>query len=127
MPSGFPFFLCRKAVTMTPTEVRTKLLEQGYQPIPTVGKIPPLPGWNKRGPTSAGDIEVWSKLYADTNTGILCETEPCLDIDIEDPDAAAAVEALVRERFEEHGAICVRFGRSPRRAIFFKTATPFYH
>jgi hypothetical protein len=112
---------------MTPTEARTKLLEQGYQPIPTVGKIPPLPGWTKRGPTSAGDIEVWSKLYADTNTGILCATEPCLDIDIEDPEAAEAVEALVRQRYEEHGAICVRFGRSPRRAIFFRTATPFKH
>jgi hypothetical protein len=112
---------------MTPTEARTKLLNQGYQPIPTVGKMPTLPGWNKRGPTSAGDIEVWSKLYANTNTGVLCATEPCLDIDIEDPDAAEAVEALVRERFEEHGTICVRFGRSPRRAIFFKTAKPFKH
>ncbi|MGV7215025.1 DUF3631 domain-containing protein [Bradyrhizobium sp. UFLA05-112] len=112
---------------MTPTEARTKLLEQGYQPIPTVGKIPPLPGWTKRAPTSAGDIEVWSKLYADTNTGILCVSEPCLDIDIEDPDAAAAVEDLVRERFGEHGTICVRFGRPPRRAIFFKTSTPFKH
>jgi hypothetical protein len=114
-------------MTMTPTEARTKLLEKGYRPIPTVGKIPPLPGWNKRGQTSTGDIEVWSKLYADTNTGILCASEPCLDIDIEDPDAAAAVEDLVRERFEEHGAICVRFGRSPRRAIFFKSAAPFKH
>jgi Protein of unknown function (DUF3631)/Bifunctional DNA primase/polymerase, N-terminal len=112
---------------MTPTEARTKLLEQGYQPIPTVGKIPQLPGWTKRGLTSAGDIEVWSRLYADTNTGILCGSEPCLDIDIEHPEAAEAVEAVVRERFEEHGAICVRFGRSPRRAIFFKTATPFKH
>jgi hypothetical protein len=112
---------------MTPTEARTKLLGQGYQPIPTVGKIPPMRGWTKRGPTSAGDIEVWSKLYADTNTGILCASEPCLDIDIEDPDAAAAVEALVRERFGEHGAIRVRFGRLPRRAIFFKTAKPFKH
>jgi hypothetical protein len=112
---------------MTPTEARTRLLEQGYQPIPTIGKIPPLPRWNKRGPTSAGDIEVWSKLYANTNTGILCASEPCLDIDIEDPHAAAAVEDLVRERFGEHGAICVRFGRSPRRAVFFKTTTPFKH
>ena len=42
------------------------------------------------------------------NTGILCATAPCLDIDIEDPDAAAAVEALVRERYEERGTICVR-------------------
>jgi hypothetical protein len=112
---------------MTPTEARTKLLEQGYQPIPTVGKIPQLQGWTKRGPTSADDIEVWSRLYADTNTGILCATEPCLDIDIEDPEAAEAVEELVRERFGEHGAIRVRFGRSPRRAIFFKTARPFRH
>ena len=56
----------------------------------------------------------------------VCDT-PCLDIDIEDPDAAEAIEDVVRERFEEHGAICVRFGRWPRRAIFFKAATPFKH
>jgi hypothetical protein len=112
---------------MTPTEARTGLLDHGYQPIPAVGKVPAFPGWTKRGPTSAGDIEVWSKLYMNTNTGILCATEPCLDIDIENPDAADAIEALVRDRYEEHGAICVRFGRAPRRAIFFKTATPFKH
>ncbi|MBR0733491.1 DUF3631 domain-containing protein [Bradyrhizobium japonicum] len=112
---------------MTPTEIRLKLLAQGYQPIPTAGKVPLLSNWTKREPTSAGDIEVWSKLYEDTNTGILCATVPCLDIDIEDPDAADAVEAIVRERFEERGAICVRFGRTPRRAIFFKAATPFKH
>ena len=112
---------------MTPTEARTGLLDHGYQPIPAVGKVPAFPGWTKRGPTSAGDIEVWSKLYMNTNTGILCATVPCLDIDIENPDAADAIEALVRDRYEEHGAICVRFGRAPRRAIFFKTATPFKH
>jgi hypothetical protein len=110
---------------MTPTEARTKLLQQGYQPIPSVGKSRTTAA--ARGRTSPGDIEVWSKLYANTNTGILCATEPCLDIDIEDPDAAEAVEALVRDRFEERGTICVRFGRSPRRAIFFKTATVFRH
>jgi hypothetical protein len=73
---------------MTPTEARTKLLDHGYQPVPTVGKVPPFSGWTKRGPTSLGDIEVWSNLYANTNTGILCATVPALDIDIEDADAA---------------------------------------
>ncbi|UQD71543.1 DUF3631 domain-containing protein [Bradyrhizobium japonicum] len=110
-----------------PTEIRRKLLMQGYQPIPTAGKVPLLSNWTKRDPTSTGDIEVWSRLYPNSNTGILCATVPCLDIDIEDADAANAVEAVVREQFEERGAICVRFGRSPRRAIFFKAATPFKH
>jgi hypothetical protein len=50
---------------------------------------------------------------------------PTLDVDIKSPDAAAAVEALVRERFEDHGVILVRFGTPPKRAIPFRTDTPF--
>ena len=37
------------------------------------------------------------------------------------PEAAEAVEALVRERFEERGIILVRFGRAPKRAILLRT------
>ena len=41
------------------------------------------------------------------------------------PDAAAAVEALAREHFEERGRILVRFGRAPKRAILLRTDEPF--
>jgi hypothetical protein len=41
------------------------------------------------------------------------------------PEAAAAVEALAREFFEEHGYILVRFGKPPKRAILLRTDEPF--
>ena len=59
------------------------------------------------------------------NTGILCCFTPTLDIDILDADAAAAVEALVRERFEDGGHVLIRVGLPPKRAIPFRTQEPF--
>jgi hypothetical protein len=40
-------------------------------------------------------------------------------------DAAAAVEALAREWFGEHGDILVRFGKAPKRAVLLRTDEPF--
>jgi hypothetical protein len=45
--------------------------------------------------------------------------------DIRDPYAAAAVERLVRDRFEDKGRILVRFGNAPKRCIPFQTIEPF--
>ena len=42
------------------------------------------------------------------NTGILTARTPTFDIDIYDPNAAQAVEELVRNHFEEKGAILGR-------------------
>jgi hypothetical protein len=50
---------------------------------------------------------------------------PTFDIDIRDPEAAAAVEELVRQRFDERGTVLVRIGNAPKRAIPFRTNTPF--
>jgi hypothetical protein len=47
------------------------------------------------------------------NTGIVAKFTPGLDIDILNPDAAAAVEALAREHFEERGDVLVRIGSMP--------------
>jgi hypothetical protein len=41
------------------------------------------------------------------------------------PEAAAAIEALAREHFEERGYILVRFGKAPKRAILLRTDEPF--
>jgi hypothetical protein len=111
---------------MSPAEVRLELVGKGYEPLPLKGKAPVLDGWHKRNGTSPGDIEIWSKLYAYAeNTGVLTKHTPTLDIDILDPEAAAAVEALVRERFEERAYVLIRFGRSPKRAVPFRTNDPF--
>jgi hypothetical protein len=110
----------------TPTEVRRQLLRGGFTPLPVHGKAPVIAAWQKLHDTTEHEIEFWSRtLPAAQNTGILTRLTPTLDIDILDPDAAAVVERLVRDRFEEKGDVLVRFGRPPKRAIPFRTLAPF--
>jgi hypothetical protein len=111
---------------MTPTDVRAALLRQGYSPLPLNGKAPTLKGWQQKFETNAAEIDLWRTAWPNAgNTGILCRFTPCLDIDILNADAAAAVEALVRERFEEAGDVLTRIGKPPKRAIPFRTQEPF--
>jgi len=110
----------------SPTERRKQLRVAGFAPIPVNGKIPPIDKWQTKTETNDGEIDIWAKTFPHAkSTGLLTRKMPTLDVDIKCPDAAAAVEALVRERFEDHGAILVRFGNAPKRAIPFRTDTPF--
>jgi hypothetical protein len=114
------------AAALTPTARRLRLLENGYAPLPIEGKRPPLKDWQKKTATNAAEIELWEKIFPQaTNTGILTQLTPTLDIDITNPEAAEAVEALARERFEERGLVLVRIGQTPKRAILLRTDTPF--
>jgi len=114
------------AVALTPTAQRLKLLANGYPPLPIEGKRPPLKDWQKKIAASEAEIELWEKVYPyATNTGILTQLTPTLDIDITDSEAADAVESLARERFEERGFVIIRIGQAPKRAIFLRTDTPF--
>jgi putative DNA primase/helicase len=112
---------------MTPTTaLRHQLCAAGYVPLPLIGKRPVLKDWQKRTDASPGDVDIWEGLYpAATNTGALTRLMPTFDIDITNPDAAEAVEGMVRERFEERGHIPCRVGKAPKRAIPFRTNTPF--
>jgi len=93
-----------------PEQVRSQLLRNGYVPVPCIGKKPLFNEWQKLKPT-VHEVERWSRTApAASNTGILTRTTPTLDIDIFDPEAAAAIEELARERFEEHGYVLTRFG-----------------
>jgi hypothetical protein len=110
----------------TSTEVRARLVQNSYVPIPCNGKAPVLKEWQKRTETSAGDIDIWAKIYPHaTNTGILCTHCPTLDIDILDPDAVDAAVRLVHERFEGRGRIMERRGQPPKVAILLSCVTPF--
>ena len=112
-------------MTLSPEDTRLRLLGNGYTPVPCVGKAPVLKAWQTLEPT-IHEIKLWSRTApAATNTGILTRTTPTLDIDILDPEAAAAVEDLAQERFEERGYVLVRVGRAPKRAIPFRTNEPF--
>ena len=111
---------------MTPSEVRSRMIKSGFDPLPVSGKAPVLKEWQKRTETSQGDLEIWNRLYPDaTNTGMLCTRCPTLDVDILDETAVNAAIALVRERFGERGKVMLRYGRRPKVAIPFRTDTPF--
>jgi hypothetical protein len=94
--------------------------------LPLYGKAPAIEAWQKQNDTTEHEIEFWSRMHpAAQNTGILTRLTPTLDVDIRDPYAAAAVERLARDRFEDKGRILVRFGNTPKRCIPFQTIEPF--
>src|SRR5262245_19210959 len=108
------------------TALRKKLRRQGYAPIPVNGKKPPLEGWTEKIETSDDEIELWRSLFPNaTNTGVLARATPGLDIDLLDEAAAAAIEALAKERFGERGCFLVRIGKAPKRLIPLRTDAPF--
>jgi hypothetical protein len=108
------------------TELRQQLRASGYSPIPVEGKNPGLGGWQKLHNIDDQTIATWAVEHPEkVNTGLLTRYMPTLDIDILDPDAAYAIEKLVRGRFQDQGAIVVRTGRAPKRAVLFHTAEPF--
>ena len=122
-------------MSKTPTELRLQLLRLGYLPLPLYGKEPPVFGknnarkgfskWqNHRG--THDQILMWDKVWPDaSNTGVITAPMPTFDGDITHPEAARAVEDLVRERYEEVGHVLVRFGNPPKFAIPFRTGKPF--
>jgi hypothetical protein len=117
------------ASTFTPDDreqIRLGLLDAGFDPIPVKGKGPYFTGWQKLGGSNPDEIRLWTEMHWDhASTGILTARTPTLDIDILDPEAATAIEELVRERFEERGDVLTRFGRAPKRAIPFRCDQPF--
>jgi hypothetical protein len=107
------------------TVCRKRLLATGYAPLPVNGKAPPFQGWQDITATNK-IIETWETKYPDAaSTGILTVSVPTIDIDIMHPEAAAAIETLAREHFEERGHILVRFGKAPKRAILLRSDEPF--
>jgi hypothetical protein len=109
-----------------PAALRKQLRRAGFVPLPVIGKAPPLEGWSLKTETNDGEIDLWSSLYHYApSTGVSTQKLPAIDLDILNEEAAEAAEALVRERFEEKGYILVRIGRAPKRAIPFRTDSPF--
>ena len=108
------------------TEVRLKLRRAGFDPIPAHGKRPSLGEWQKMSGVAEHEVQRWERAYPSAeNTGILTARTPTFDIDIYDPNAAQAVEELVRNHFEEKGVFLARTGLWPKRAIPFRCDAPF--
>jgi hypothetical protein len=111
---------------MTATEVRLALRENGYDPIPVLGKRPLITEWQKMGGAPATEIAGWASQYqVMVNTGVLTARTPAIDIDILAAPVADAVEELLRDWFDSRGTLLCRFGNAPKRALLFRTSTPF--
>jgi hypothetical protein len=102
------------------TEHRLALRTADFDPLPDDGKECHLIGWPTKTNITATEISSWKSLPASRNTGILCKFTPAFDVDIINADAADAVEALVRERFNDAGQILVRTGLPPKRLVPFQ-------
>src|SRR6516162_344655 len=109
---------------MDPTDVRTRLRANGFDPLPSNGKACYLPDWQTKINVGADEIKSWSRPDW-RNTSNLCTRCPIFDIDIFNPAAVAAAVELVRERFGASGKILERRGKDPKVAIPFRTETPF--
>jgi hypothetical protein len=83
-------------------------------------------GWQKLTDSTREDIVGWTtQRRHETNTGVLTKRTPAFDIDIPDQAAADAIEQLVRDRYADCGVLLSRVGKAPKRAIPFRTDTPF--
>jgi hypothetical protein len=104
---------------------RRAMLRNGYLPIPVRGKIPVLEGWQNIVATDA-DIAGWESSCSHArNTGILTKTTPTVDIDVLDAEVANIVQAWVEQLIPAGTPRLVRVGRAPKRAILFRSETPF--
>ena len=57
--------------------------------------------------------------------GVLTAHTPALDIDVMHQEAAEYVEDLANYSFDGRGTFLLRYGNKPKRAILFRTETPF--
>ena len=123
------------------TAQRLQLIRAGYAPIPLYGKEPPvyktkgkygnnehggLTGWQTMHAVTPEQVRMWEKTWPDAyGTGLLSRSVPAGDIEILNPEAADAIEALAREHFEERGYMLFRLGMAPKRAFLLRTDTTF--
>jgi hypothetical protein len=103
------------------TEQRVRLRDAGFAPIPVSGKRPVIAAWQQKTDATDADFKAWREdsPYAE-NTGLLTRLMPTLDVDIYNPEAAKAVEELVRERFEARGNFW--FASATRPSTRFRSA-----
>jgi hypothetical protein len=106
-------------IGLTPFEVRTAMVANGYNPTPLAGKRPLLDGWQKI-VADQQTVERWGNMGPET--GMVTAHTPVVDIDIMNEQAAELVEQTIAECW---GEILVRIGQHPKRAILARTDAPF--
>ncbi|WLR98615.1 AAA family ATPase [Shinella sumterensis] len=108
---------------LSPTEIRLRLLENGYLPIPVDGKRPRISGWSslQSGPA---DIKSWERAYADhRNTGILTGNVVAIDIDALDEGVCEQLVGRLLE-IRDAGLAPCRTGKAPKTLFVFRSDAP---
>jgi putative DNA primase/helicase len=116
-----------RTFAVLPTSVqarRVRYVKAGYEPLPCVGKIPALAGWQAI-TINVDTPATWSDVYpCATNTGIRTRRAPAVDIDVRDPVVADQLESALRTSFPD-ARLLVRTGMPPKRLIPFRCEMPF--
>ncbi|MGQ3281373.1 MAG: bifunctional DNA primase/polymerase, partial [Shinella sp.] len=107
----------------SPTDIRLRLLGNGYLPIPVNGKRPRISGWSTLQATPAA-IDAWARGHADhQNTGLLTGRVVAIDIDVLDP---ATCDKLVDRLLDlpDAGLAPCRTGMAPKCLFIFRCDAP---
>ena len=133
LPASPPITQVPLATQQELTDLRLKLHNNGYHPVPVVGahvntnsagKRPTMTAWQTKCLTAdAQDIAIWSRSQRNnTNTGILCGDVVGIDIDVLDADRSSKLEARAIELFGP--TVLRRIGRAPKVLLLYRVATP---
>jgi len=105
-------------------DVAAALAANGYRPVPILAgsKRPPITDWQH-----FEFAQGCERRFGDCGAGVLLGDVVALDIDVDDADAAAAIEQATLEivGLGDAATIPRRIGRAPRVLIPFRTAHPF--
>lgn len=117
----------------SPTQVRLKLRENGYGPVPVTdpkpgdkdaGKKPLLLNWQIICKTAdEQEIKSWQSRRCENNTGIVTGRTVGFDVDVLHEEAAAAIRAMMIKRIGLTPPI--RFGQKPKLLMVLATDEPF--
>lgn len=112
------------AASLTPTELRHKVLENGYTPLPNIDKRCFLSGW-PRVRVSHAVIKTWAKYTTWDATGLrLDDRLAVIDLDVDHPVIEKILTRL-RAEFPEQKDAMVRHGKGHKVAIFLRTSSRF--
>lgn len=111
------------------------LVANGYPVLPIMpgtkkpgrwrnGRWTDYPDWTRHAqrPTSEHELAIWCG-WPDAGVGVACGPVVAVDIDVDAPETALALERRCRERLGDTPAL--RIGRPPKRLLVYRAVEPF--
>jgi hypothetical protein len=102
---------------------RQMLRDNGYHPIPVLGKAPSLAAWQSLTAVSHQTIQQWSRSYRDAiNTGILTGATAGVDVDVLEPTLSENIVSVAVDLFGP--TPLRRVGRAPKTLLLYRLEAP---